>query len=179
MDKVTALKFYQSWLDTVTSRKHHLLSIWRNAKVFTSYIKGDENSVMEDVANKLNLLCYPRDYYSIDTILYRPEDKTPGTSPNTYWFRDIRVAFEHENNFKGGLYQEVSHLIITNCDLRVLVTYPNEDTTNELKYLHEIISGNRQAKSISDEESFLIIFGYEAGFEWKGFIYKQDNWKQI
>jgi hypothetical protein len=63
--------------------------------------------------------------------------------------------------------------------LRVLVTYPNEDTENELKYLHEIISGNRQAKSISDEESFLIIFGYETGFEWEGFMYKEENWKRI
>lgn len=155
------------------------MSIWRNAKVFTSYIKGEDSSVMDEVANRLNLLCYHNDYYSLDTILYLPEDKTPRTKPNSFWFRDIRVAFEHENNFKSGLYQEVSHLIITQCDLRVLVTYPDEDVTNELNYLHEIISGNRQARSVSDEESFLLIFGYETGFEWEGFIYKIDNWKQI
>ncbi len=179
MEKITSLQFYRIWLETVISRKDHLLSIWRNSRAYTSYIKGDENSIMEEVAKKLNLLCYPRDYYSIDAILYLPEDKTPRINENSYWFRDIRVAFEHENNFRGGLYQEVSHLLITQCDLRVLVTYPNEDTTNELNYLHEIISGSRQSKSISDEESFLLIFGYETGFEWEGLIYKQDNWKRI
>lgn len=179
LEKISALNFYQSWLDTVANRKEHLLSIWRNAKAFTSYIKGDDNCVIEEVANKLNLLCYPRDYYSIDTLLYKQEDLVHKRDEGNYWFRDIRVAFEHENNFKGGLYQEVSHLLLVNADLKVLVTYPNEDTTNELQYLHEIISGNRQSKSISDDESFLIIFGYESGFEWEGFVYKQDNWKQI
>ena len=179
MEKISALSFYKSWLNTVANRKEYLLSIWRNAKAFTSYIKGDDNCVMEEVANKLNLLCYPRDYYSIDALLYKQEDLVHNRDEGNYWFRDIRVAFEHENNFKGGLFQEVSHLLLVNADLKVLVTYPNEDTTNELKYLHEIISGNRQSKSISDDESFLVIFGYETGFEWEAFVYKQDNWKQI
>ena len=179
MDKIKSQSFYQAWLDTVNTRKDHLLKIWRTAKEFTSYIKGDDNCVMNEVANKLNLLCYPRDYYSVDTLLYNQEDLVDNRNKDQFWFRDIRVAFEHENNFKGGLYQEVSHLLVINADLKVLVTYPNEDTTNELKYLHEIISGNRQSKLISDDESFLIIFGYEIGFEWEAFVYKQDNWKQI
>jgi hypothetical protein len=179
MEKVTSSHFYKIWLETVTSRKKHLLSIWRNPRTYTSYIKGDENSVMDEVATKLNLLCYPFDYYSIDTILYLPEDKTPRINENSYWFRDIRVAFEHENNFRGGLYQEVSHLLITQCDLRVLVTYPTEDSKSQLDYLHEIILGSRQSKVISDEESFLIILDYEAGFEWEGLIFKQDNWNRI
>lgn len=179
MSKISSKIFFETWLNTVSNRKDHLLKIWRNSKEFTSYIKGDENSVIEEVANKLDLLCYPRDYYSIDTILYKPEDKTPNINPNSYWFRNIRVAFEHENNFNSGLYQEVSHLLITNCEIRVLVTYPNDDTTDELKYLHEIISGSTQSQLISDEESFLIIFGYESDFSWEGFIYSKSNWIQI
>lgn len=179
MEKVTSLQFYNAWIETVSMRKNYLLDIWRNAKIFTKYIKGDSNSVMDEVALRLNLLCYPYDYYSLDTILYKPEDKTPDTNPDTFWFRDIRVAFEHENNFMSGLYQEISHLLITNCDLKVLVTYPNGDTENELKYLHKIISGSRQSKLLSDEENFLIIFGYENDFSWDGYVYKTDHWKQI
>lgn len=179
IDGVKASDFYKEWVDIVYERKEHLLSIWRNAKEYTSYIKGDDNSVINEVANRLNLLCYPRDYYSIDTILYKQADRVPGLNENNYWFRDIRVAFEHENNFKGGLYQETSHLVITNCDLRVLVTYPNESTDEELKYLHEIIVGSRQAKSISDNEGFLLIFGYERDFEWEGFVFKTDSWRRL
>lgn len=179
MEKIKSQTFFQVWLDTVNNRKDHLLKIWKISKEFTSYIKGDENCVIDEVASRLNLLSYPRDYYSIDSLLYKKEDLVPKIKDGTFWFRDIRVAFEHENNFNGGLYQEISHLLLIKADLKVLVTYPIDDTTNELKYLHEIISGNRQSKSISEEENFLLILGYEKGFDWEGFIYKQDNWKRI
>lgn len=184
MEKITSSNFFYEWFNVVTSRKKHLLDIWQKNTTFTNYIKGDDNSVINEVAEKLNLKCYSIDYYSIDTILYLPEDKVPNKNPSSIWFRDIRVAFEHENNFKGGLYQEVSHLLIVNADLKVLVTYPSEDTTDEntmkeLKFLHEIISGNRQSKSISEEESFLIILGYEKDFEWEALVYKENDWKKI
>ena len=134
MDKINSVTFFQAWLDTVNDRRDHLLKIWRNAKEFTLHIKGGDNCVIGEVAEKLNLLCYPRDYYSIDTLLYKHEDLVHKTIEGTYWFRDIRVAFEHENNFKGGLYQEVSHLLMINADLKVLVTYPNENTETEMNY---------------------------------------------
>lgn len=178
-ERITASQFYKVWVDIVSERKEHLLSIWRNAKEYTNNIKNDDNSVINEVASRLNLLCYPRDYYSIDTILYKQADKVPGLNSNNYWFRDIRVAFEHENNFKGGLFQETSHLVITNCDLRVLVSYPNGSTDDELKYLHDIILGNRHAKSIADNEGFLIIFGYERDFEWEGFVFTTDSWRKL
>lgn len=179
MDKIKAQSFYKTWLDIVSSRKEHLLKIWRNARVFTSYIKGDDNCVIGEIASKLGLLYYPRDYYSIDCILYKKEDLVHNLKEGSYWFRDMRVAFEHENDFKSGLFKEISHLLLVNADLKVLVTYPNEDTDDQMKYLHEIISGNRQAKFISDDESFLIIFGYERGFAWEGFVYKEHDWVQI
>ncbi len=184
MTKITSHQFYRAWLDTVNNRKEELRIIWRQAAKFTENIKGSENSVMSEIADKLNLLSYEQDYYSIDSILYKMEDKTPEISENSYWFRDLRVAFEHENNFKGGLYQEVSHLLIVNCDLKVLVTYPNgdmsdSDTKKEMDYLHRIIMGNRQSDIISKNESFLIIFGYEDDIDWEAFLFHVDGWKKL
>jgi hypothetical protein len=179
MEKISSSAFYNAWFETVNGRKEHLLKIWRTWNEYTLHIKGDENCIIEEVAQKLNLLCYPRDYYAIDTILYKQEDLVPKINEGTYWFRDIRVAFEHENNFNGGLYQEVSHLLIVNADLKVLVTYPNGETKSQLNYLHEIITGNRQSKTIAEEESFLIIFGYENEFAWEGFVYKEEGWKRL
>ncbi|MBC8883343.1 hypothetical protein H9X57_07600 [Flavobacterium piscinae] len=75
--------------------------------------------------------CYERNYYSLDAILYKEEFLVPNIKTNTFWFREIEVAFEHENNFNKNLFQEVSHLLITNSHLKVLVTYPNQ---NEKKY---------------------------------------------
>jgi hypothetical protein len=184
MNKVKSLTFFQLWRDTVESRKEHLQKVWRNNAEFTLSIKGDgskNDSVLAVIAEKLNLHCYPFEYYSLDSILYDENDMVPERPEGTYWFRDIRVAFEHENHFNSGLFKEVSHLLLINCDLRVLVTYPPNDYNEEkqLEYLHKIIAGSRQSKSISDDESFLIILGYENGFSWFGYVYKEENWEPI
>lgn len=181
MDKISSQDFFQAWVDTVNNRKEHLLGIWRRAREFTTCVKGDEASIMHEVATKLNLKCYHNDYYFIDTVLYKEEDLVPDRPQGSYWFRDMRVAFEHENNFRSGLYQEVSHLLITNSDLKVLVTYPNTDEEAEegLQYLHKVINGNRHSRTLNEEESFLIIFGSESGFIWEGYVYKESEWKQI
>jgi hypothetical protein len=86
MSKVTARQFYQAWFDTVTNRKTDMLKVWRNNKQLTAFVKGSTNSVMEEVGNKLNLTCYHADYYSLDSILYKPEDKTPGITPTLIGF---------------------------------------------------------------------------------------------
>lgn len=179
MKNIKATDFFQVWKNKVTKRKEEMLNIWRNNKELTLFVKGSENSIIDQIANHFGLLSYPQDYYSIDAILYAKEDLTPKIKENTYWFRDIKVAFEHENNFKSGLYQEVSHLLITNCELKVLVTYPDYEPDDELEYLHEIIKGTRHSKELSEKENFLIIFGYENGFEWQGYIYNSEDWLKL
>ncbi|MCE9539405.1 MAG: hypothetical protein K8R85_09325 [Bacteroidetes bacterium] len=180
MKKISSLTFFEKWLETVKNRKEQLLQNWQEPTIFTSHITGNDTSIMKEIATKLDLRCYPYEYYSIDTILYKEEDKVP-LKEGQYCFRDIRVAFEHENHFNSGLYKEISHLLITNCDLRVLVTYPPNDNKEniELKFWHTLICGHRQSKEISDDENFLVILGYENGFQWEGFVYKEDKWKQI
>jgi hypothetical protein len=175
MAKITSRAFFQAWVSTVENRKDHMLSIWRKSRPYTAYIKGNEESVMQEVSNKLGLLHY-NEYYSIDTVLYEEDDLVPDQPEGWRWLRDIRVAFEHENFFGSGLFKEVSHLLLINCDLRVLVVYPDGEVNVELDYLHKVISGNRSSMSFSQDESFLIIFGYEDGFRWKGMIYKTDKW---
>lgn len=179
MKNISSTNFFNIWYDVVSKRKTELLNIWRNNKEFTYKIKGSNGSILSEIAKELDLSCYEQDYYFIDAIFFRKEDLTPKISPNSFWFRNIRIAFEHENNFRGGLYQEVSHLLLTACELRVLVTYPTDEDINiELDYLHDIISGSSLSNKISEEESFLLIFGYENGFEWEGYIYKLHEWQK-
>lgn len=179
MKMITAGAFYGAWLDTVTNRKDELLAVWRNRSAYTQLIKGMNGAIVDDMADKLGLLCYEKDYYSLDVTFYDDSDLTPGIAKGTFWFRQISVAFEHEHDFKSGLFQETSHLLLLNAGLRVLVTYPNCDPSKEMNYLHEIISGVHNAAQLSDEESFLLIFGYEKDFSWEGFVYKTDGWKQL
>ena len=176
MEKIKASSFYQAWIETVQSRKEDMLSLWKNPKGFTSYIKGSENSVIAEIGRKLDLKTYEQDYYSMDAIFYKEEDRLD--IPNKFWFRDFRIAFEHENNIKSGIYQEVAHLLTLSCDVRVVVIYP-EYAEDILPELHNIIKGHRQSNIFSEEESFLIICGYYTDFGWEGYIFKNKDWKKI
>jgi hypothetical protein len=180
---LTATSFFQKWLESVNESKNELSKIWRNYSAFTSFIKSDDNnSILKRIASRMGLECYSKDYYCIDSIFYQEDDLVPDLPADQFWFRNIKVAFEHENHFQSGLYKEVSHLLITNSDLKVLVTYPDnsdEDGKIMLENLHKIIKGSKLSKRLSDDESFLIIFGFENGFEWVGYTYKETYWKPI
>ncbi|MDR0475396.1 MAG: hypothetical protein LBH43_17200 [Treponema sp.] len=44
------------------------------------------------------------------------------------WLNRIRVAFEHENILKNA-YLEIAHLLTTNADIKILVTYAEKEKT--------------------------------------------------
>lgn len=180
-NKINARNFFEIWKTVVSENEKILRDNWRKAKNFTWLIRGDEKSILYKVAKRLELNVYEADYYSLDAVFYEEEDLCPQRKENTFWFRNIKIAFEHENNFNSGLYQEMSHLIITNCDLRVLVTYPNDVEEGEEMQNHfsEIIKGNRKEKEFSDNEEILVIYGYESDFVWNGYIYKSDKWIKL
>lgn len=180
-DLITSKKFYKSWLNSVQNRNTELETIWSDYKKFTSKITGWENSVVQDIANDLNLLCFSDNYYFIDCVFYKIEDLVDPNNKNKFHLKDIRVAFEHENNFNGGLFQEVAHLLLINCDLKVLVSYPqnNLKAEKELKTLHNLIKSSRESEKINDMNNFLIILNYEDTLVWEGLIFKTNGWEKL
>lgn len=74
------------------------------------------------------------EYYTIDHVFYREEDRIPegalpfGTSRvSGTWLKRIRVAFEHENRLDtAGGFQEVAKLMLINADMKVLMGYANK-----------------------------------------------------
>ena len=179
MKPMKSIEFYNTWIELVNSNKESLLDEWRNSVNFTKKIITDDNSIICQLANKNNLLCYNRDYYAIDAVLYKNEDLVPDLNQNSIWLRDIKVAFEHENDFNSGLYQEVAHLLITNAELKVLVSYPDYEPDEELAFLHKVISNTRHSDNLSKHQNFLVIFGYEKGYSWEGYLYHKESWLRI
>lgn len=177
-------EFFRLWVDTCNQREAILLRDWSKCPVFTAHVLTDFNSIIETIAESLNLKVYCG-YYSIDAILFKDEDYVPDRPERTTWVRRIRIAFEHENYFDSGLFQEVSHLLITDCDLRVVVSYPENDKErrDELDYQHRIISGSDRAGQIADSNSFLFIIGERieniSKIKWTGFIYELGRWRDI
>lgn len=179
ISEVTSKIFYQAWITVVEEKRLELLDKWSNFKAYTDLIVHSNDSVLISISERLKIKCYNKDYYSVDAVFYFDEDCVPRTKSDSWWFRGLRIAFEHENNFNSGLFQEASHLLIINCELRVLVSYPNKRRDDELKYLHEVINGSRNSEDISAKENFLIIFGYGDTFRWEGLVFKKEGWKVI
>lgn len=181
MRKATNRIFFEFWKETINENREAILNNWSNYKNFTNLIKGSDNSILKQIANKLELQVYEIDYYSLDAIFYKNEDLCPEIKKNTFWFRNIQIAFEHENNFKSGLYQELSHLIVTNSELKILVTYPNDedDGYEMLQKFTGIILGNRSEIEFSNNESILVIYGYKDDLQWDGFLYCRSEWIKI
>lgn len=180
--KVTSYQFYKLWYEEVNMQKTLLQEKWKNSGEFTDLVFNCENALIKNISKRLQLNYFTNNYH-VDAVFYEENDRVPNRPKNHFWFRNIQIAFEHENDFNSGLYQEVSHLLITNCNLRVLVTYyPAGDETPQLNYLHSIIQGTPYSDSISESESFLIIIGSGSDFEWDGYIYNNDStqkWKML
>jgi hypothetical protein len=180
---IQAQEFFKLWVDVCNQRRETLLRDFSNSPLLTAHVLAEKNSIIQAIAERRGLMSYCG-YYSIDAILFNdPQDRVPNAPPGTTWIRRIRVAFEHENYFDSGLFQEVSHLLITDCDLRVLVSYPDSERElkQQLDYLHSIIKGSDRSNQISEASSFIFIvdMGTKTSFEWWGYIYKNDDWNKI
>lgn len=185
---LNAETFFKSWCEIADSNKTVLLDKWGDDGEYTSFVLYDKNGLIYSVGYDLGLKTYTysrHGYYGIDAVLYKDiEDIIPDSSISETWLRWIRIAIEHENQFNYKLYQEISRLLITNCALRVLITYPKNSSKQDeiLQKIHSIIRDSVISKPISDNDTFLIILG--SGFDsdeiqWEGLVYKEDKWKAL
>jgi hypothetical protein len=182
MTNPQAQDFLRAWREVVDPRQDELVANWHKRKIFTAIVKDEKDCIVDKVAEKLGLRCYP-EYYHTDTIFYdKAADLVPGIPENQTWVRGIKVAFEHEHSYDYRLYEEISHLLILHSQLSVVVTYPppaNFRDLEHLNYFHELIRDSPRGKELSENENFLLIFGYCDPWAWKGLLFKNDWWEEI
>ena len=179
-------KFYAAWLAVAREREGELLEKWERAALYTAAMLYGDDSVVQHLARKLGYGVH-RDYYAIDAVFYRQvSDRVHCAPPEQTWLKNIQIAFEHENHFRSGLFQEVSHLLITRTHLRVLVTYPEGEefeATEELRNLAQII----QTSEIASDPAMLCIFGRRlpssaggwCGINWTAYWFSKGTWAQL
>ncbi|HTF98340.1 MAG TPA: hypothetical protein VL995_19530 [Cellvibrio sp.] len=175
-----AESFFENWCNVIEKRNDEVNQYWCKTKEYTNFIIHAENSVLMDVATLLGLRCYNSDYYYLDSVLYEESDYIKDFLHQCY-LTNIRIAFEHENDFKSGLYQEVSHLLLINSELKVVVSYPPSESAEaaELKYLHGIISSSPIADNLSDRQGFLFIMGHVNPYRWVAWVYHKSEWRKL
>jgi hypothetical protein len=177
-----AHEFLRAWREVAALRQDELVTNWYKRRKFTGIIKDEKDCIVEKVAEKIGLTSYS-EYYHTDTIFYAKEtDLVPKIPENQTWVRAIKVAFEHEHSYDNKLYEEISHLLILDSLLSVVVTYPPKGDFKDLPhlpYFHSIIKDSPRANELDENENFLLIFGYPEPLEWRGLVYKNDCWKEI
>jgi len=127
------------------------------------------------------------EYYHTDAVLFSEgEDKVSVAPKEQTWLHRVRVALEHEIAFGGKLFEEVSHLMLIDADLRVLITYsPERDSTlkRHMDILHSVVAASDKQHIISDERSLLTIVGWrnfaEDRIYWRPYIYDSSGWQTL
>lgn len=176
----SAREFFEVWKRVCAGRTARLLEVWRSTgEVYTAEIFDAENAVVQELAAELRLQVHTG-YYHLDAIFFKSHgDRVHCAPQGETWVQNIRIAFEHENDFNSGLFTETSHLLNTRADLRVLVAYtedPEEtDLKRELKNLGQIIAES----DLSADPAFLFIVGKridsQKDVEWRAFTFKDKQ----
>jgi len=179
IEKISNKEFFDIWKDICKINKKKLLECWNTAGEFTKLILKYENSISYQVAKALKMnIAY--EYYSVDAIYYVDENCVKENSKNKtwtqtnggIWLTKFKIVFEHENlpYGKNGAYQEISHLINLNSELKVLVTYRDKEIIKDfIEDLNSVFP-----KDVLDDTSILVIVGFKesSNIIWKGYILK-------
>lgn len=159
---VLANEFVRFWKRSFKKHEEYLIQNWDNKTAFTSKILYDkEDSVIHSVSESLDLLYYSEcraGYYGIDAVLYKDKFLVPKIN-HEKWLRKIEIAFEHENEFNAELFKEISRLLITKCELKVLVTYPKGKMIKDNCYV-KLLEGFKELFCGLDE-SLLVLLGFK------------------
>jgi hypothetical protein len=182
--EISNKKFFEAWKKIFMDNERKLLDISDYTSLYTDFILKKDDCVINKIAKELGLKTYT-EYYHIDAVLYDESDCLQYKPKHNTWgkrmdfcLKRIRVAFEHENNLKTA-YQEIIHLLTTNADIKILVTYAEkEDIKKHAEDFCKIIEG---IKNI--EPKILVIFGCYINeknkYEWFSFELKENGQNEI
>lgn len=167
-------RFFACWKAVCDAKKQDLLAAWTSCPALTAQIFNVEDAIVVRLASELKLKSYCG-YYSLDAIFFRDEDRVHCAPTGQTWVQNVRIAFEHENIFRSGLFTETSHLLITRADLRVLISYPDDQAQLEVELdnLSRVIS---QSDPAATDPAFLFIVGNRISdstdIQWSAYTYQ-------
>ena len=185
MQPITHTHFRHLWETVCKALDSDLRAVWRNPTELTSLVIHRPDSLCRRIASALSLE-FVAEYYHTDGLFYEKSHLVQNADAGQTWVSRARIAFEHENQPGRKLYEELSHLVLLDCDLRVLVTYsPEYDATLDryLANLHQLVSASDRAPAFASQESILVIFGWwdprKPTLTWRPYIYLLDRWDQL
>lgn len=174
--KISPEKFKEIFLEIVGRNAAKLISFWNNSKNYTQKMVADNDSIIRQIAGKLNLNCII-EYWSIDTV-YFEKLHTKYYRPDSKFAQYLNIVLEHENNGNTA-HEEINKLSLFNVPLKVLITYSDNSskTTGLLKDFADIINKADIFSDFSTLKKQLVIIGYikEKKLNWDFYIYKDER----
>ncbi|MDX1955490.1 MAG: hypothetical protein SFU20_08120 [Chitinophagaceae bacterium] len=176
-------QFFDFWCISAEKKQFEIMANCNYESNLSSIVMYDDDAVLVEIARSMGLSLY-HEYYRLDAVLFNDAtDKVPNCPKGQTWLSTIQIAFEHENYINSGLFQEVSHLMITDCNLGVLVTYPNteDEIKREIKILHKLISDSLFGKRTIRHKNILLIFGWQMPEKliWFACSYEANDWEML
>lgn len=154
-----------------------LTNLWNRQGEYTNFML---RTLLPDMADKLKLQVYTKDYYLIDSIFYDERNTVDFPNPNEVYAKYIAIAFEHEHNMIDA-HIEINRLSIYNTPLKVLVTYPGNKYRNDHYERLEVYSRIMKLADIfsdfSTQKKQLVILGDLRGMsiKWDFYVYKDGR----
>ncbi len=182
---VTPEKFYKIFLNEI--RKSNIQSIpWNSNKEWTKKLLKGEDCVMNQIANKINLV-YCEEYWKLDGIFcegFMP--KNPLTQKDIIkdkWAYGIKIILEIENA-SSTLWKEIWKLIpLFSAPLKVIITYPkNEEESEKIKnMIKNRVKSDDLFELHKNKIKILLIFGINNNMKivWQAFVYQNKKFKII
>lgn len=180
---ITPEHFKDAFLSAIKARESELTSFW--AKDYYSQPKVGSytayflNVILRDVAEKLRLAVWPRDYYTLDAVLYQEADTV--NFPYETYAKSISVAIEHEHYAKDA-HREINKLQLFNAPLKVLFVYSSIQSERQelLRKWANMIQEADVFEEFSNTKKQLVIFGTSvAPIEWFFYCYIDGTFKGI
>ena len=183
--RVSVNLFLEAWASECLVQGESLRATWSSSPSLTARMLTESGSIVRRVAARLTLQSY-MEYYHTDAVFFSESDRVLVAPKDQTWLHRIRVALEHEITFGSKLFEEVSHLMLVDADLRVLITYSPERVSTlkrHMDVLHSVVAASDKQHLFSCEGSLLAIVGWRNFVEdrvyWRPDVYESSGWQSL
>ena len=141
-----------------------------------SYNYFMRSSIYPRIARHLGLLCWTKEYHTLDGMLYE-ERGVDGTGKYATYANWISVAIEHEND-AARADETMNKLQMFNAPLKVLITYAASGAATDalLRKYESIIGASDVFHDIATLRQQLVVLGTpKTVAEWRFYAYENDG----
>lgn len=174
MKKITPRDFRNAFSAVVQSvRDDFRTAMGFETKSYHYFIRS---TIYPRVARQLGLLCWNKEYHTLDGMLYeeRGRDETGKFATYANW---ISVAIEHVTDAPKAP-ETMNKLQLFNAPLKVLITYvaPGHATDSLLQKYEGIIKASDVFNDIATLRQQLVILGTpKSSSDWRFYAYENDG----